>query len=282
MEFPWEGFNERGLSVNALTLSPSVAPAPSLALPTISYVQWIQYILDTSANLSEAMANAQRVRMSAYTTLHYFVCGASAACAAFEYVNGALVIHANAQMPHQALTNNSYADSEAYFHSLESLPEKTILSSDWSVDSLSRYARAALWAENKAPSEDSVSHAFHGLDNLAQVIPASGWYLGLRTYWSLVFNLKAKMLYWRTFDSLQIKSVSLTSFDLNCSSEVKALDVNFNGFGDVAANFHGYDNSDNQAAVETWVSSLPNGMAPSKSEAEAMKQLPSATECMER
>jgi len=57
-EFPWEGLNEAGLSVNIMNLAGSSFPPPSNPRLVINTVQWVQYILDTSSNVDEATLKA--------------------------------------------------------------------------------------------------------------------------------------------------------------------------------------------------------------------------------
>lgn len=281
-EFPWEGFNEMGLSVNALQLLSSQGPPLSTGQPTVGYVQWIQFILDTSANLTEAMANARWVRMSSRTTLHYFVCDSTSACAVFEYIKGTLVIYTGADLPAEALTNDSYGSSVAYYNSISDLPQDTILYKNWSMGSLARFARATIWSRNIGPSETAIGHAFFGLDNLAQNVPATPTTPGWRTFWSMAFDLTSKTFYWRTFASPQIKSVNLTAFTPDCGSGTQGLDIDTQAAGDVTQRFHSFSEADNQLALESWRQSLPPHLAPSESVVQAMAAFPTSTTCLTR
>ncbi len=285
-EFPWEGMNEAGLSVNSLLqLDPyPVVSAASVALPSVGYVQWIQYILDTSASLSEAIANAKRVRIGAGLTLHYFVCDASANCASFEQINGELVIHSGRRLPVPALTNTGYADSLAQFDTQASTEE--ILGSRRSNSSLQRFDRAAVWSSpaRSSSSGDAVSFAFRGLQDLAQEVPASATApLALRTFWNLVFDLPSKTVYWRTLGSPEVKFVSLAAFDTSCASGLPWLDLSAEGSGDMSAHFTQYSDALNRHAVELWARSLPPlpEFWVSAELRRALKGYPSTTRCLD-
>jgi choloylglycine hydrolase len=280
-DFPWEGFNEMGLSVNALQLLSSQAAPKTETLPTVGYVQWIQYILDTSSNLQEAIKNAQLVRVSSGTTLHYFVCDAVPNCAAFEYLKGALVIHQGNELPYKALTNNSYEDSVNYYKSVSYLPDETILYGKKSIGSLARFSRAAVWSKNFNPdTETPVAHAFRGLVNLAQFVPATPQSPGWSTYWSLAFDLKQKTLFWRTRDSQLIKSVNLLAFNPECTSGIEGLDVNVKGAGNVTSQFSPFTESDQNSAVDEWASSVPKTLSPSKFVTDALKKYRASVRCL--
>lgn len=244
-DFPWEGMNEAGLSANILELAGSLAPPPENPLPSLEQTQWIQYILDTSANLRDAELAAEKVRVGPTTTVHYFVCDAGGACAVFEYLGGERVVHAGVGLPFPALANDSYEDSVHYLRRLLGAEWPFQILSGSSTRSLDRFARAALWSSSLGPaSGGEVPYAFAGLRSLAESTSE------LRTYWRMAFLLKRHDAYLSTVAAPEVKLVHLGAFDPSCASGTWMLDINSRAEGDVVRNFRPYSSKANQALVE--------------------------------
>ena len=113
-ELPCGGMNEAGLVVEVMWLDETVYPPPD-DRPVLPDLQWIQYQLDRWGSVAEVVAHADEVRVeSGAARVHYLVCDASAACAAVEYLDGALVLTTGDDMPMRALTNSPYAASLAF------------------------------------------------------------------------------------------------------------------------------------------------------------------------
>ena len=122
-ELPNGGINDAGLVIEIMWLEGSVYP-PKDQRPAINELQWIQYQLDTYATVGELVAHAPELRVSpASGRVHYLACDANAACASFEYVDGALVVNEGAK----ALTNHTYAASKQYLEAQSDDPEVDLL-----------------------------------------------------------------------------------------------------------------------------------------------------------
>lgn len=272
--FPWEGMNEAGLSVNSLQLMGSSGLRATETVPTVGYIQWMQYLLDRAANVRQAIRLAKRVRLGS-TNLHYLVCDASKKCAAFEFLEGKLVVHTGTDLPYVALTNSPYRDAVAYFERTEPArePEKTL--ADLDTDSYVRFSRAALWSTSyREKTESPIDYAFRGLANLSQDIPASpGFYLW-KTFWSMVFDLKTKTVYWRTADSPTLHQVNLASFDPHCSSGTEVL-----ALGGTADTFHRLTPSENDSIFDGLVTSLPPTERPAPADVATLKASSRSATC---
>jgi Linear amide C-N hydrolases, choloylglycine hydrolase family len=83
--FPIGGMNSEGLGVEVL-LGPADWPLKT-EKKAISELQWMQRLLDTSANLEEAIAAAKSVDILHMGSrhLHYHVCDKAGHCGVFEY-----------------------------------------------------------------------------------------------------------------------------------------------------------------------------------------------------
>jgi penicillin V acylase-like amidase (Ntn superfamily) len=243
-DFPWSGVNEEGLDVHVLQLLSSVAPAARDPRSAVEQLQWVQYLLDTSSNLDEALANAQKVRVGPTATLHYFLCDASSNCATVEYLNGDLVVHqSSTDLTYAALTNDTFADSSTYLQTQLSQIGETGILTNPSVSSLDRFAKAAIFSQNygtSAANATAVSYAYAGLRSAAEA----------NTVWSIVDDLKLRVSYLKTQAAPNLKWVTLAKFQAGCSSGTQMLNMNSTLTGEVSAAFQEYTPALNQALVQ--------------------------------
>jgi len=71
-ENPTGGMNEAGLVVEELWLADTEYPRDK-KLPVVGTQEWIQYELDTSARVEEAIANAGKVRIDSDVKVHFLI-----------------------------------------------------------------------------------------------------------------------------------------------------------------------------------------------------------------
>lgn len=236
-EFPNGGMNEAGLALELMWLDETRYPTPD-ARPALGCLEWIQYQLDNFATVDEVVKNAGRLRVSSDAKVHYLACDKSGSCAAVEFLNGRPAVHAGASLPARALANHSYEDSLRYF---EKNREKNRGALPEGAGSLQRFTLAAARAEayEARGAADPIRYAFDTLDSVAQ---------GSYTRWSIVYDLQAGRVHWRTRENRQVRSVALSSFDLSCSTPVKVLGID-EGAGDVARSFAVYTAEANRKLV---------------------------------
>ena len=236
-EFPNGGMNEAGLAVELMWLDETRYPAPD-GRPALGCLEWIQYQLDNYATVGEVVKNAGRLRVSSDAKVHYLACDKSGGCATVEILNGKPVVHSGASLPVRALANHTYEDSLRFREkSPEALP-----GARGDTGSLQRFARAAERAEAYAAAReatDPVRYAFETLDSVAQ---------GPYTRWSIVYDLKAGRVHWRTRENRKVRFVTLSSFDLSCSTPVELLGID-EGEGDVTRRFAEYTPEANRKLV---------------------------------
>ena len=236
-ENPTGGMNEVGLVVEEMWLDETQYPQDK-TLPTIDTQEWIQYELDTSATVDQAIANARKVRIDSEVKVHFLISDKSGSAAAIEFLNGALVAHTGKDLEVPTLTNDTYAKSIAYLKVGTS--NKTN-----SQDSLDRFYRAAKRTQNpevaKRGVSDLVNYAFDILSNVAQ---------GTDTQWSIVYDQLNQKIYFRTLQNSQIRSIDASHFDYSCGGDVKVLDANTNDSGDVTAKFVRYTRKANRDLID--------------------------------
>jgi penicillin V acylase-like amidase (Ntn superfamily) len=264
-EFPNGGMNEAGLAVELMWLDQTRYPALD-ARPALGCLEWIQYQLDNFVTAAEVAANAGGLRISSDAKVHFLACDKTGSCAAVEFIGGRPVVHTGASLPAPALTNHPYEDSLRY-------RERTAGNAQalTGFSSLARFARASQRAEGFAAqgAKDSVRYAFDTLDAVAQ---------GSYTRWSIVYDLRAGRVYWRTRENRRIRTVALSEFDFTCATPVKLFGID-DGEGRVARRFADYTPEANRKLVVSAVrqTEFLAGMPPAAIAAAAAH--PESTSC---
>jgi choloylglycine hydrolase len=234
-ENPTGGMNEAGLVVEELWLDETEYPDDK-NLPVVDTQEWIQYELDTSARVEEAIANARKVRIDSDVKVHYLIGDRFGNAATIEFLKGSLVVHTGRELAIQALTNDTYAKSIAYLK--VSTAEKAT-----SSGSLERFYRAAHRMQSfEKEKQEAIANAFDILSNVAQE-PGG-------TQWSIVYDQLHRKIYFRTQQNRQIRTIDTTRFDYSCGSEVKMLDANSSDSGDVTDKFVRYTIKANRDLLE--------------------------------
>jgi len=237
---PMTGINEKGLMVSQMWLDETRYP-PTDTRPVIGILEWIQYNLDRHGSVAEVLADAEALRPMSRATIHYLVADATGDAAALEFLDGKLVVHRGAAMPVRALSNSTYSDSVAAFEGAKGKGQIPT-----SVSSLDRFVRAAMLAAGG--NVDPIAHGFEILAAVAQ--PAF-------TRWSIVYDLSAGEVHFRTEGNRAIRRVALAGFDFSCSTPVKMLDVTVGGAGEVGGAFVDYSVVANRALIESSFTKTP-------------------------
>ena len=224
--FPTGGINERGLVVELLWLDGTRYPAPD-ARPTVTTLEFIQYLLDQAGTLQEALAAAEAIRIAGRTPLHFLVSDSAGRTATIEFLDGQLVTHTEDSLPVRALTNDRYD------RSLKELQMSRPAASD--VSSLARFARAAAGAGGKK----TVGQALAVLDSVAQ--PGA-------THWQIVYEMAPRVIHWRTSGNSQMRSLSLDATSFNCMDGIRLADAG-EGQGDFGKYLKPYTRSADEAQL---------------------------------
>lgn len=218
------GVNTAGLSVGVMEVDPANQfPADSDPRPTVSEVQWPQYILDTSATLDQAVANANAVRVSPiFLPLHYFVCDNTGACAAMEYTAGQLLVIRGSDLSVKAFANDSYANSLGAWSAYQ---QSHTLPTD---SSFARFIQAGTLVAAFPGWGDPEQYGFYTLSAVRQG----------STQWNMVYDPQASAgpaVSFRTMATPLIKTIPLNQLDFACSSPRLALDLDLAKAGNVQA-----------------------------------------------
>jgi penicillin V acylase-like amidase (Ntn superfamily) len=246
---PMTGINEKGLVVAQMWLDETRYP-PADARPAIGILEWIQYNLDRHASVAEVVAQSEAVRPTSRYPIHYLVADPTGDSATLEFLDEKLVIHRGATMPVRALANSTYADSIAAF---EKARGNGVMPA--TVSSIDRFVRAAMLA-----GQGSVEPIARGFEILASVAQPDF------TRWSVVYDLRAREVHFRTDGNQAIRRLALAGLDFSCGAPVKMLDIASGSAGDVGGVLLDYTAAANRTLIESAFTKTP-----------FLREVPSAT-----
>jgi penicillin V acylase-like amidase (Ntn superfamily) len=236
---PTTGVNEKGLMVSLMWLDATGYPPPDHR-PAAGILEWIQYHLDNHASVAEVVANAEAVRPTGRTPIHYLFADASGDAAAIEFLEGKLVVHRGETLPVRALANSTYAESVAAFEAARKTGEMPT-----SRSSLDRFVRGAMLASGDG---HPIARGFAVLAAVAN----PGY-----TRWSIVYDLGDGEVYFKTDTNKAIRRLTVSGFDFSCRTPVQILDVTAPGSDDVSTVFVDYTRAANRALLEASYAKTP-------------------------
>ncbi len=231
-EFPMGGMNEAGLVIHMMALHKTAFPVPD-ERPVIKELQWIQFHLDSFETVDQVIENQSNIRIlfNEKPGLHYLAADRTGNCAAIEFLNGKLVVHKGKDLPIKALTNSTYDNSLAYIKAGLKVPMS-------GSSSLRRFKTVSKMLNQfeKDPTDAVVNYSFDILDAAA----TPGY-----TQWSIVYDMNALNIYFKTQTYQKIKKVDLKEFGLGCRDHVKMLNMKMDTEGSVNRQFLPYSKESN-------------------------------------
>lgn len=234
-ELPTDGMNEAGLVVTLMWLDGTRYPAADQR-PALGDLAWVQYQLDNCATVEEVIRTDQAVRISPNSSpLHFLVCDAGGNAAAIEFLDGRMVVSRGESLPLPVLTNSRYDESLQYLQGYEGFGGESPIPT--SSSSLARFVRLADWLRSYQPGPfTTIDYAFSALSSVAQT----------STQWTIVFDLANRQIHFRTAETPLTRIVRLDAFDYSCASfQWKFIDMDFEGEGDISADFRAYGDEAN-------------------------------------
>ena len=219
-EMPNGGINEAGLVVEIMWLHGTNFGVLGPNRPTVNELQWIQYQLDLSATVAQAVKAARGLQVARiYADVHYLICDKKGACAAFEYLGGKLVIHQGKSLPARALTNSTYADSAVALRQHKGFGGERAIPGG--RGSLARFVRAASMAR-QGGERPPVKAAFKILKSVQA---------GDYTKWQIVYENAAGRVHFR-MPGGETRTVKLSKLDFSCKAPVRVMDLHGSVLGD--------------------------------------------------
>jgi choloylglycine hydrolase len=228
---PLCGLNEKGLWGGGFW----VHPPPAVKYPakdgraSLNDYQLLEYLLDTSLNVAEAVNNLKKARVSGFNSggfevdLHWFLADASGDSVIIEFPDGKLKVH---RRPDPAVITNSFLE-----HSREYLSQfrgfsgnKVIPLEKGETTSENRYVFAA-YSLGKAENENRLtfSDVFKIMKSVTQTNVRHAQTSQAVTQWTAVYDLQNKKLWWFSRTDPTIKSIDLSRTDLKMSGKIRKL-----------------------------------------------------------
>jgi len=207
-EFPLGGMNEEGLVIEEMSYS--LSQYPSEKENVLNEFQWVQYQLDNSKNVDEVIKSLDEITISPLLfKLHYMVCDQQGQMAIIEFIEGKTKVYTGDKIVVPVLTNNSYKNSLKYLRHYKGFGGQRTVSNG--PESLERFVRVAtlikIGNKNNTLKEDD---AFNILNSVKQT----------DTQWSIVYNLSAKEIHFKTQQIATICTISLHDFNFENSDEI--------------------------------------------------------------
>jgi hypothetical protein len=211
-QLTFSGMNEAGLAVSTMRLDQTRLPAPD-ARPPLTATLWLQYLLDTSATVGEALSMAALVRPTGDIN-HYFLVDRGGGCAAIEFLEGKMKVYVGAELPVEVLENRPYADCVRAL----AAGDEAFKDSRFAILAAARSSIAAF-----ADSPATIDYAFYMLS-----IVSSSF-----TIESAVFDTRNLQVHFVSQRNRQRRSIDFGRLDFSAGSPVLMLDVHAALAGDI-------------------------------------------------
>jgi hypothetical protein len=245
-EFPDGGLNEAGLYVGEMTLMKTEWPGGG-PQARFYHHQWIQYLLDNFATVQEALASLDKALPEGHCKWHFLMADRTGDAAVVEFLKGKPVVYRGAALPYPILCNDPYkaeADEIRMFAGFGGT-KKPELRYD-PEDPRFRWA-AVMLADAGAPAAPERAFAVLQRINFGT------------TKWSIVYDLKAGRMWFKTNERPKPKRADLAAFGFTCASGPLALDIHAPLEGDVSGKFTPLTDAANRAAVDACFDAIDAG-----------------------
>lgn len=245
-ELPTGGINEAGLAVHLLECEGVAYPPPTPDLPQLIELQWIQYVLDTCADIEEALATLQRVALvRSFFGLHFALADTTGTAFVTPTAQGYAITR---MAPGPAALSNTPLPV-----ALAAMRGETV---EGSRESLRRFRTLRAHAEAYRADLDAVEYAFRGLDRVARrpgalvrIVSALFGQPRGATVWQTVFVPAEGRLELSTLGDRRRKTLSLSELDFDAAAPVLLWDMEARAEGDLLPRMRPYSQHDNARLV---------------------------------
>ena len=223
VEFPNAGLNEKGLGIEIMWLKDSVYAGPDNR-GTLNELQWIQYQLDNYSTVEEMIANKEQFRISPVNgKVHYIACDTTPTCAAFEMLNGKMVVSEDIEV----LANDTYENSSNHLKKFKGFGGFNNIPSKKDITSLDRFVKASYLVQNFDEGANQLDYGFNILDFVSKH----------DSRWSILYNLDQQKVNFKTANHPLIKEVDLSTFDFSCKTPRMVVNIQTLMMGNLSNNF---------------------------------------------
>jgi penicillin V acylase-like amidase (Ntn superfamily) len=237
-EFPHGGINEKGLVIEQMWLDETKYPEIDERYG-MSVFQWIQYQLDNSETVNEVIKSDTLIRISTLSSppLHFLICDKDGNKATIEYINGEMVVHKESILPISVLANDTYKKSLEYLETKSDFGGEDTAS--YTSRSLDRFVNTASMIK-KYDSENIIDYSFEILQSVQ----------GEENQWNIVYDIKNMIVYYKTKDNLNRRSLKFSDVDFSCSSTSLYADIESDMINE-RVEFKEYSYQKNRALIDS-------------------------------
>jgi penicillin V acylase-like amidase (Ntn superfamily) len=228
VDMPCYGVNEAGLFIVELYLANTYS-APDDKKANLFWAHWIQYQLDNYATIEEVLAHLDDAPVidwwPGFPGSHFFLADKNEKTAAIELIDGKFQVFYDKTMPINVLCNTPYPKEIQVLHEYEDFggeKKMDMQAQDWGARFAKAYYSIRDYDETKGnPTEYSWK--------LLDILHAGQW--------QLIYDVKKRILQFRSNISLDIKTVRLSEMDFSNDSSPVYIDINTGLKGDVSEYF---------------------------------------------
>lgn len=268
---PTTGMNDAGLVVTLMWNEGVEYPDPT-GEPGVGELELIQRLLDTSATVEEAVAEARATHVPGMVPIHYFVTDRAGARAILAHADGELTVRSGDAVPIPALTNIDYGQLLAQLPSADETQTggQSEGFDDLAGNSLGRFAEAAtsIAAAGAAPSTGTAFDALGGVANEM-------------TQWNVVYDPAEGTVAFRLGTTGPVHTFDIASVDDACRPHPLGLRLETAAAGDIANDLQPFDETAALILIADVYPAFPPtaAMLPTEEHAGFAQEALAATQC---
>ncbi len=249
-EFPCGGMNEAGLVVEmALMYQEGKYPEPD-ERTAVTELQWIQYQLDNCASVKEVIESDEHIRIgSALTYLNYLACDRTGDVAVIEFLGGKRVAYTKKTLKIALIQNGLYQESVNSLSQYRGFGGNRLVPTSLIYDTSALFALAAnsMKTQSKKVELPLIRRAFSVLSDAT--IPS-------HTQWSIVYDVNDLRIHYKTMQNPDVRTLCIETFDFDCNTPAKVLDVNARITGDTKIAFQDYSYELNKKMTDRFLNAI--------------------------
>jgi penicillin V acylase-like amidase (Ntn superfamily) len=176
--------------------------------------RWVGYCLDNYKNVNEIIADITKLKVINNFHAHWFAADESGNCAVFETINGNLVVNYGQPLTVPALTNTTYEISCSSLKEYQGFGGKKDVPKGHK--STERFVRGTSLLK-KYNNEPPIKYMFSLMHKIRR--PSN---VDTPTKWSTVYDLKNKIIYYKTLNDKKYKKIIFSEADKKPNNTVLA------------------------------------------------------------
>ena len=237
-EMPYGGMNEKGLAVEMLWMEYTDYGKQG-EKEYLNELEWIQYQLDNYASVDEVIE--QLDKRSIYPVkgkIHYILADPGGNSVVIEFMFGKVSWSKKEPNQCQAITNYTVGMSQLNYEKQGARLKGNNSSHFHRYNVLQRNIDQRVFEKTSLTVDD----AFGALNDVS--IDKSGF----RTFWSIVYDLKQKIVYFKTENSKGIKELDIKTLDFD--QDILGLDINSSVKGNIVPHLSPYRQETNTKLIQ--------------------------------